>query len=140
MGFTDRVTTLTRVITAALLAIGVTLGLGVSAQAQGDVTLTVTQLPAQVRLVPGESIDLSLSTNRTTGYSWKARVRGDRNAINLGRGKFTEPVTDLVGAPGITTWRITADQPGRAIVRILATPPGGGDPTVSTLTVIVMLR
>ena len=131
-------TILTRAITAALLAIGVTLGLGVSAQAQDDVTLTVTQLPAQVRLVPGESIDLSLSTNRTTGFSWKARVRGDRDAITLGKGKFTEPVTDLVGAPGTTTWKITADQPGRALVRILATPPGGGDPTVSTLTVIVM--
>ena len=132
-------TSITRAITAALIALGVVFGLhATAASATQDVTLTVTELPGQVRLVPGESIALVQETNRTTGYTWKARVRGDKNAISVGGGKYTAPNTDLVGAPGVTTWKITADQPGRAVVRIIATPPGGGDPTVSKLTVIVM--
>lgn len=132
-------TSATRAITSALIALGLVFGLHVTAAtATQDVTLTVTELPGQVRLVPGESIALVQQTNRTTGYTWKARVRGDKNAITVGAGKYTAPDTDLVGAPGVTTWKITADQPGKAVVRIVATPPGGGDPTVSKLTVIVM--
>ena len=132
-------TAITRTLTIALLALGVAFGLqATAATAAQDITLTVTQLPGQVRLVPGESVALVQETNRTTGYTWKARVRGDKNAITVGAGRYTGPNTDLVGAPGVTTWKITADQPGRAVVRVVATPPGGGDPTVSTLTVIVM--
>jgi hypothetical protein len=33
---------------------------------------------------------------------------------------------------------ITARKPGKAKVKIAATPPGGGDADISTLTVIVM--
>lgn len=135
--------TLTGLLAAIALAIG---GLAVSAPAASaddhmgeDVTLVVTELPAQVRLIPGESIELTLVTNRTTGYSWKARVRGDKKAIKVGKGKYTAPEdSGMVGVPGTTTWKITAEEPGRAVVRILATPPGGGDPEVSKLTVIVM--
>lgn len=139
MGLNVPMTYFARALTTALLALGVGFGLNVTAaNAAKDVTLTVTELPAQVRLVPGESIELVQETNRTTGYTWKARVRGDQGAITVGPGKYTAPNTDLVGAPGITTWRITADRPGRAVVRVVATPPGGGSPTVTKLTVIVM--
>ena len=132
-------TSITRAITTVLIALGVVFGLQATAATAADnVSLTVTELPGQIRLVPGESIELVQQTNRTTGYTWKARVRGDKNAITVGAGKYTAPNTDLVGAPGVTTWKITADQPGKAVVRIVATPPGGGDPTVSKLTVIVM--
>ncbi len=41
-----------------------------------DLTLVVTQLPAQVRLISGESIALSLSSNATTGYTWDTKVSG----------------------------------------------------------------
>lgn len=129
---------LTRVITAALVALGLTLGMGGTAQAREDVTLTLTELPGQVRLIPGEAVELRLATNRTTGYSWKARVRGDKQAVSVGKGIYSAPETDLVGAPGTTSWLIIAEEPGTATVRIVATPPGGGDPTVSTLRVIVM--
>jgi predicted secreted protein len=128
----------TRTLIALFAAIGLTLGLGATAHAKSDVTLIVTELPGQVRLIPGESIELVLDTNRTTGFTWKARERGDKKAITVGKPRYTAPVTELVGAPGITSWRVTADRPGKAVVRIEATPPGGGDPIVSRLTVIVM--
>ena len=127
-----------RTVSAMLIALGLVLGLGGAAQARDDVTLTLTELPGQVRLVPGEAVELRLATNRTTGYTWKARVRGDKQAVSVGKGIYLAPDTDLVGAPGTTSWLIIAEEPGTATVRIVATPPGGGDPTISTLRVIVM--
>ena len=135
--------TLTGLLAAIALAIG---GLAVSAPAASaddhmgeDVTLVVTELPAQVRLIPGESIELTLVTNRTTGYTWSATKSGTKKAIKLGKGKYTAPEnTGMVGVPGTTTWKITARKPGTAMVNIEATPPGGGDPEVTELTVIVM--
>lgn len=130
-----------RLITAVALTIGLALGVGAgAAHAKDDVTLILTELPGQVRLIPGEAIELVQDTNLTTGFTWSAQVRGNRNAVRVGRGDYTAPDTDLVGAPGITTWKITARNPGRAVVRVLATPPGGGSPIVSRLTVIVMAK
>jgi len=99
-------THLLRTITALLAAVGLAIGaLAAAAPAHADdrVTLTVTELPGQVRLMPGEKIEVTLQTT-----------------------------------PGATTWLITARKPGKAKVKIAATPPGGGDPDISTLTVIVM--
>ena len=127
-----------RTVSATLITLGLVLGLGSAAQAREDVTLTLTELPGQVRLVPGEAVELRLVTNRTTGYTWKTRVRGDKQAVSVGEGIYSAPDTDLVGAPGTTSWLIIAEEPGTATVRIVATPPGGGDPTVNTLRVIVM--
>ncbi|NKB92493.1 MAG: hypothetical protein GKR85_09515 [Candidatus Nanopelagicales bacterium] len=117
-------------------------GLSAPANAQanstGEVTLTVTELPGQVRLMPGEKIDLTLQTNRTTGYQWSASTTGKKKAIKVSKGEYTPSASALAGAPGTTTWMITARKPGTAKVKISATPPGGGDPDISTLTVIVM--
>ena len=140
-------TRISRSLTGLLAAIALALGsLGLAApaaQADGhegndDVTLVVTELPAQVRLIPGEKIELTLTTNRTTGYTWTASKSGKKKAIKVSKGMYTAPNTDLVGAPGETTWTITALKRGTTTVTISATPPGGGDPETSELTVIVM--
>ena len=128
-----------RIASTVFIALAMCLGLAAgSAQAKEDVTLTLTELPGQVRLIPGESVELRLTTNLTTGYTWTAKVRGDKNAVSVGKGMYTAPDTELVGAPGTTSWLVIAEEPGTATVRILATPPGGGTPSVSKLKVIVM--
>lgn len=138
---------ISRSVTGLLAAIAFALGsLGLAAPAahaddhagDNDVTLVVTELPAQVRLIPGETIELKLSTNRTTGFTWSAKKSGKKKAIKVSKGMYTAPDTDLVGAPGETTWTITARKRGTTTVTINATPPGGGDPETSELTVIVM--
>lgn len=132
---------LTRVMTALALALAATLALGAPANAAKKPTLVVTELPAQVRLIPGESIVLSLSTNRTTGYTWTTKVSGDKKAIKVGEGTYQAPASadGMVGVPGTTLWSITATAVGTAKVKVLASPPGGGDPTSDgTLTIIVM--
>ena len=132
---------LTRVITALALVIAATIAFGAPANAAKKPTLVVTELPAQVRLIPGESIVLSLSTNRTTGYTWSTKVSGDKKAIKVGEGIYQAPASPegMVGVPGTTLWSITAKAVGTAKVKVLAAPPGGGDPTSDgTLTIIVM--
>ena len=139
MHLDDPMTKLKRTIMVLIATVGMTFGLAsVSAHANEDVTLTLTELPGQIRLVPGEAVELRLETNLTTGYTWKAQVRGDKQAVSAGKGVYTAPNTDLVGAPGTTSWLIVAEEPGTATVRVVATPPGGGTPTVSKLKVIVM--
>jgi predicted secreted protein len=97
--------------------------------ASSDVTLTITELPGQVRLVTGEAVAVRLSTNLTTGYTWSTKVTGNASAVKVSKGRYTAPAdTGTAGAPGTTTWTITATGPGRATVVFLATPPGGGTP------------
>lgn len=123
----------------ALLGLIASLALAPAANAARKPTLIVTQAPAQVRLVPGETIQITLSTNRTTGYSWSARVAGDRGAVRVSRGVYQAPQVPegMVGAPGTTTWTVTAVADGTARVNIVATPPGGGAGSTETVTVIV---
>lgn len=105
-----------------------------------DPTVVVTQLPAQVRLVPGESVVLSLATNRTTGYTWSTRVRGDRSAISVSKGAYQAPASanGMVGVPGTTVWSITAEKVGTARVNVVTTSPGGERGSDGVLTIIVM--
>jgi len=128
---------------AALIAVAGTALVGVApAQASSVtkpvVTLTVTELPAQVRLVPGEAVNVRLSTNVTTGYTWSTKMVGKKGTVAVSTGAYAAPSTDLMGAPGTTTWRVTARAKGTAVVRFLTSPPGEDThQNVGSLTVIV---
>ncbi|MCF8530450.1 MAG: protease inhibitor I42 family protein [Candidatus Nanopelagicales bacterium] len=130
-------TKLSALFMALFLAAGL---MAVPAQAaKKDITLVVTELPAQVRLIPGESIMVSLSTNATTGYTWGTKVTGDKKAVKVYKGVYAAPAeTGMVGVPGVTSWQITAKKVGTSVVTITTTAPGGGTSNVGKVTVIVM--
>lgn len=119
-----------------------------AAPAAKKITLTVTELPAQVRLIPGEAIRITLTTNRTTGYSWIAEggccTSNDKPIATISKGVYKAPATTdgMVGVPGTTTWTVTAKRVGTTQVEIVTRPPGAQntmqDETVGTLTLIVM--
>ena len=110
-------------------------------------TLIVRDLPAQVRLAPGESVQIVLSTNVTTGYSWHAEggccAKGTDLAVaRVSKGRYTAPeAMGMVGVPGTTTWTVTALRTGKTAITIVTRPPGADntmqDEEVGTLTVIV---
>ncbi len=54
------------------LAVAGATGATAASPSKKDTTLIVRDLPAQVRLVPGEKVKIILQTNLTTGYTWKA--------------------------------------------------------------------
>lgn len=90
--------------------------------------LIVTQESTQVRLAPGERIKITLPTNRTTGYSYFAMggccTDADLAVATLSKGAYLAPNTDLVGAPGTTTWTVTARRVGTTDITIVTRPPG----------------
>ena len=127
---------------AAAFAVALASSAAIVAPAQAkpvNSTITVTVLPAQVRLIPGESATVRLQTNLTTGYTWSYRVVGDRSAVRVVQHSPAElPAGSLIGAPTTTDWVVTARSRGTAVVRFLTTPPGGGKASsVGSLTVIV---
>jgi predicted secreted protein len=136
-------TTSLKAIIAIAASIFLATGLLVSpaSAAKEDITLVVTELPAQVRLIPGESIILSLSTNATTGFTWNTQVSGKKKAVKVYQGVYAAPAeTGMVGVPGVTNWQITAKSVGKSVVTVVATSPGGEKSTVGKLTVIVMSK
>jgi predicted secreted protein len=141
-----------RRVAAALSAVALLAGLtaisAAPASAAKKPTLTVFELPAQVRLVPGESIQITLSTNRTTGYSWSADggccTKDDKLIAKVSKGVYKAPdnTNGMVGVPGTTTWTVTAKRVGTTDIEIITTPPGAentmSDEVVGTLKLIVM--
>jgi predicted secreted protein len=139
---------------AALLGALAITGAGAASAASTSATstakgpvLTVRDLPARVRLIPGESIRLVQSTNLTTGYSW--HVDGgcctpqNTAVARVSKGVYHAPqnTQGMVGVPGTTSWIITALRPGTTKFQVITRPPGAQntmqDETVGTLTVIV---
>lgn len=96
----------------------------------------------------GDTLQLTLSTNRTTGYSWQAQggccAAGGKQVVKVSKGKYTAPDSkkNMVGVAGTTTWTITALRPGRTTVTVTTSPPGADntmdDETVGTLTIRVV--
>jgi len=130
------------VLAAVSLAASAAVGISPVASAVTKPTLIVTELPAQVRLIPGEHILLSLSTNKTTGFTWTTKVTGKKSAVKVYEGVYAAPAsTDgMVGVPGTTTWDIEAKAVGTAIVNVIATSPGGTADAPQKLTIIVMKK
>ena len=130
-----------RILATAALVVALT-GSALTAapvSAAPNPTLVITQTPAQVRLVPGETFAITLQTNVTTGYQWNAAAVGKKGVLTVADGVYTAPSSPdgMVGAPGTTTWTVTANKVGTNVVQIVSTPPGGGDGTIQTVTVIV---
>lgn len=137
---------------ALVAGVGVVGATGASAasEVKKDTTLIVRDLPAQVRLVPGEKVRIILQTNLTTGYTWKAdggccTASGAKIArVSEGRYKAPTNTGGMVGVAGTTTWVVTALRPGRTDIQVITSPPGAqntmDDETVGTLKLIVMPR
>jgi predicted secreted protein len=131
-----------------LVALAAALGLALTsllmtapAQAKPvDNTVTLTILPAQLRLTPGESATIRLSTNYTTGYSWTSKVTGKKKSVRVLQ-MDPAPIADsaLIGAATTTDWVVTAKRKGTATVTILTSPPGSDKTSiVGALRIIVM--
>ena len=124
---------------ATALALGVTATSGAATLTKDpDPTLVVLRLPTQGQIKDGVAIVLSQDTNTTTGYSWSIKVSGDKSAVKVYAGTYQAPApSGAVGVAGTTTWYIKALAPGQAVLKLVATPPGGGAGTVKKLTVTV---
>ncbi len=137
----------TLALVAGIAVVGAT-GATAAGPSKKNTTLIVRDLPAQVRLVPGEQVRIILQTNLTTGYTWKADggccTASGAPIARVSNGRYKPPASTngMVGVPGTTTWVVTALRPGRTSIQIITSPPGAentmNDETVGTLRLIVM--
>ncbi|CAB4948938.1 MAG: hypothetical protein F2840_07090 [Actinobacteria bacterium] len=135
---------------ALVLMSGAAVVTGSAAHAKTDDTLIVRDLPASVRLVPGEKVKIILSTNRTTGYSWSANggccTASGAAIAKVSKGVYAAPdnTNGMVGVPGQTTWTVTALRTGKTTVTVVTSPPGAqntmNDETVGVLKITVMAK
>ena len=118
--------TLTMIIgTAAISALAVAAPTAALANDSGK---TVTQLPSTVSINTGQSVTLTLTTNVTTGYTWKASVP-KKSTVSVSKGVYKAPSGNAMGAAGTTSWTITGKKSGNTVVTIVATAPDGTQST-----------
>jgi len=95
-----------------------------------------------VELAAGQEFSLSLTANRTTGYSW---AREDNSGIVV----LVEPPAysagaapaGMVGVGGVETWRLRATAAGTAVLRFAYRRPWEkGTPSARTITLNVIVR
>ena len=80
-------------------------------------TLTLDDDGARVALSEGDTIEVALDGNATTGFSW-VLVEFDDDVVAVeGDPAYEVEDTELVGVGGTWTWVLVARQPGETIVR-----------------------
>ena len=72
--------------------------------APGNVVLDATDDGRTVELKQDQSLELELTGNPTTGFMWEVVVFDDAVLRLAGEAEF-EPDSNLVGAPGVLTFR-----------------------------------
>lgn len=122
---------------AASCAMGLTALLAVAPSASAKNQLLT--VPGKTTLAVGESADVRLATNPSTGYHWVTTITGDKSAIKLSNGVYkTLGQVGLPGAGGFTVWTVTGKAGGKAKITFATVPPGGGPAPYSVaLTVTV---
>jgi inhibitor of cysteine peptidase len=78
--------------------------------------VTKNQSGGAVEVVLGESFEIQLPENPTTGYRWQLRSSGEP-ILEVQDDSF-QPTTDRPGAGGMRRWRFRAGQEGATNLQI----------------------
>ena len=99
-----------------------------------------------IDLAVGETFELALCSNATTGYQWdEAAVISNPAVVEEAGMVYEEPASSggsvLVGAPGIQTWTFKAAAVGSAEISLTYSQPWqGGEKGAWTYTLQVAVR
>jgi predicted secreted protein len=96
-----------------------------------------TALPQVVHARVGDTINVMLHSNASTGYQWVAQDLNDAAVLKQeGDGKVISPKTKMVGAPGHTQFTFTVMKEGVDEIGFWYQPPGSG-PAGATWALVV---
>ena len=87
-------------------------------QPAGAVQLDIGDDGHQVELQKGQSLEVSLEANPTTGYTWEVEELDEQILRAVGEPEF-KPQSDLMGAPGIQTLRFQAVGVGQTTLKLI---------------------
>jgi predicted secreted protein len=100
-------------------------------------TVTDTELPEVVHARVGDTINVMLHSNASTGYHWVAQDLNDAAVLKQdGDGKVIAPKSTMVGAPGHTQFTFTVMKEGTDEIGFWYQPPGSG-PSGATWALVV---
>ncbi len=89
-------------------------------EAGGDETpivMTDADSGSEISVATGESFEVRLESNPSTGYEWQVDLATLEGLIEVGSTTFEEPDTDLVGAAGTQVFEFEATGSGAGILR-----------------------
>jgi inhibitor of cysteine peptidase len=110
---------------AALSAGGAAFG-GKEKDAKGKaVTVTVKgkEKAGKVRLARGETLEVRLPSNRTTGFSWQLARYDKEKLKSQGKPEYERPKKPLPGAGGVEVFRFTAEAAGKSELELVYKRP-----------------
>ena len=72
----------------------------------------------QVELHKGQSLEVNLEANPTTGYEWQVEDLDEQILRAVGEAEF-KPQSNLIGAPGVQTLRFQAVGVGHTMLKLI---------------------
>ncbi|GAB2707625.1 protease inhibitor I42 family protein [Nocardia thraciensis] len=86
----------------------------------GTMTVTGDFDGKEVSLVPGQTLEVSLAANPTTGYQWELVALDQTILAQVGEPEFRPAAEsgNVVGAGGNSIWRFVAEAPGGTELRM----------------------
>ncbi len=109
----------------------------------GDVALGAEDDGSEVELAAGQTLEVTLESNPTTGYGWEVSEVDGAVLAQEGEAQFQEAPTEgeqVVGAGGVQTFRFTAS-PGETTLTLVYRRPWEKDvDPLETFTVHVTVR
>jgi predicted secreted protein len=107
----------------------------------GQRTVTDKDDEKLVNLSIGDTLQIKLPGNYTTGYQWEVKEGYDDDVIKqVGKGSYQPEKTDMVGVGGIATFTFKATGPGRTDLNLEYLRPwekDGDVPEDFEITVVV---
>jgi inhibitor of cysteine peptidase len=109
-----------------------------------DATVTITERDTgrDIELRAGETLQLRLTANRTTGYRWHASGTED-GCLSAPQPPeyFPDQPPRVAGAGGIEVWQLRAQRPGTAVLRFdYRRPYETQKPPAKTLSFTIHIR
>ncbi len=108
----------------------------VTDQIPGGTVLSSLDDGANVTAHVGDVIQVNLTSNASTGYSWQVGELDTTVVDNTANEYVSPPEGSPPGTPGYEKWTFTAQQAGTTTLRLDYLPPDGGD-AAQTFTVTI---
>ncbi len=93
--------------------------------------------PVEGGEVKGKTVEFTLKSNPSTGYSWEVDIDGDSVVLTDKRYEAPKTAPNVAGAPGYEHFTFSAVRPGRAVIRFSYLRSWETEPPVETVTAVV---
>jgi inhibitor of cysteine peptidase len=80
--------------------------------------IQISEDQQNVTLKMNQELTITLSSNKTTGYSWQLNNSYDKNVIKLISNDYVAPNSELMGAPGQELWNFKSIDKGSTTVQL----------------------